>query len=93
MDGASDFDLCAYLGTSTVSLHAISQLAVAVNDVLTVWDSPNQNVEIYGPFKDTTGSGLIRTYRGNTYEPFIKGTEATAGSKVSFEVDYVKYNK
>lgn len=89
-DGSTNFDLCDYLGVNEVSLKKIKQLAVAANDTLTVRDGSTTAVEIYGPFKDVTGSGLIEYFEGESCKPFVKGSEATASSKAQFVADYVK---
>ncbi len=89
-DGATDFDMCAYLGSQNVTLYAITQDAVAANDTLTVRHGSTSGIRIYGPFKDITGGGLIRYYKPRVVKPFVLGTEATAGSKATFEVEYVK---
>ena len=89
-DGATSFDLCAYLGAKNVTLFAITQDAVAANDTLTVRNGSTSGVRIYGPFKDITGGGLIRYYKPRVVQPFVLGTEATAGSKATFEVEYTK---
>ena len=88
-DGSTDFDLCAYLGVPEVTLFAISQNAVAANDTLTVRNGSASGVAIYGPFSDITGAGLIRYFvPSRVVKPYVKGTEATAGSKATFEVEY-----
>lgn len=89
-DGSTNFNLCAFLGVKAVTLMAISQLSVAVNDTLTVWWSSNKEVEIYGPYVDVTGGGKLREYEPFTCTPYVTGSEATAGSKASFEIAYVK---
>ncbi len=89
-DGSTDFDMCDYLGVKNVTLYAISQDAVAANDTLTVRNGSASGVRIYGPFKDITGGGLIRYYKPRVAKPYVKGSEATAASKATFEVEYVK---
>ncbi len=90
-DGSNDFDLSAYLGSKNVTLFYISQNAVAANDTLTVRNNSASGVAIYGPFKDVTGSGLNRYFNPpRVLKPYVKGSEATAGSKATFEVEYTK---
>lgn len=90
-DGSTDFDLCAYLNVKSVTLYAISQDVNAANDTLTVRNNGGTGVRIYGPFVDASGSGLLRKYdEPRVVKPYVLGTEATAGSKATFEVEYVK---
>lgn len=89
-DGSTYFDMCEYLGVKNVTLYTITQDAVAANDTLTVRNGSSSGVRIYGPFKDITGGGLIRYYLPRVVKPYVVGTEATAGSKATFEVQYVK---
>ena len=88
-DGSTDFDLCAFLGCNAVTLFYVSQNAVAANDTLTVRNNSATGVAIYGPFKDTLGGGQHRYFGPfRAVRPYVKGSEATAGSKATFEVEY-----
>ena len=88
-DGSTDFDLCAALGVNSVTLYAITLDAKAVNDTLTVRQRSATGVRIFGPFIDSTLSGLFRPYwPARVLKPYVKGSEATAGSKATFEVEY-----
>lgn len=89
-DGSTDFDLCAYLGVKAVTVFAIMQPAVAVNDTLTVRNGSSTGVAMYGPFKDATGGGLAYPWTPRTCKPYIVGSETTSGGKATFEIEYIK---
>lgn len=90
-DGSTDFDLCAYIrahgfpNCQQVTLLTVCQNSVAVNDELTVREGAAGGIAFYGPFKDVTGSGLVRYYKERICKPYVKGAEATANSKATFE--------
>jgi len=89
-DGATDLDLCAELNCKYVNLYYVSQNAVAVNNSLTVRMNSTAGVAIYGPFVDVTGGGNHRYFwPPRSLKVFVKGTEATSGSKATFEVEFV----
>ncbi len=85
LDGATAFDLCAYLGTGAgVALKKLLFYPNAANDVITVREGAANGPPLW-KVKDTAGGGRDIDFHGHLImRPYVKGDEAPAGSMLSF---------
>ncbi len=87
-DGAEDFDLAGFLGSNpSLRLRKLIFFPAAAGAAFIVREAYNAG-PVIAQVKDTTGGGRDMDFHGCFFcKPYVKGTEVTAGSLISFIVE------
>jgi hypothetical protein len=87
-DGAADLDLSAFLGSApSLRLRKLMFYPAAAGNTFIVREGAATG-PIIAQIKDTTGGGRdMDFYSGFFCKPYVKGTEVTANSIISFFIE------